>query len=253
MKKYKALMLDLDGTTIPSRIDGMPSEKVKQAVAKASDLLHVGIATARSLNNTRHISNKLQLSGPSIISGGGQIIDFPSQKILIEEIIDLNAFKQVSRILNKIKIAPIIQDGEEEIIFSKDYVPNKPYGIFFFDRNQAEIDRLMDMFSNIPKTVIHKIPSWVDGEIGFVISNPLATKQHGIFEVAKILGIDTHEIIGVGDGYNDFPLLMACGLKIAMGNAVPELKEIADFIAPTVEEDGVAWVIEKFVLGKDAT
>ena len=41
---------------------------------------------------------------------------------------------------------------------------------------------------------------------------------------------------------------MACGLKIAMGNAVPELKAIADFIAPTVEEDGVATVIEKFVL-----
>ena len=52
----------------------------------------------------------------------------------------------------------------------------------------------------------------------------------------------------MGDGYNDFPLLMACGLKIAMGNAVPELKAIADFIAPSVEEDGVATVIEKFIL-----
>ena len=52
----------------------------------------------------------------------------------------------------------------------------------------------------------------------------------------------------MGDGYNDFPLLMASGLKIAMGNAVPELKEIADFVAPTVEEDGVAVIIEKFIL-----
>lgn len=75
-----------------------------------------------------------------------------------------------------------------------------------------------------------------------------AIKQHGILEVAEMLGISTHEIIGVGDGYNDFPLLMACGLKVAMGNAVSDLKEIADYIAPTVEEDGVADVIEEFVL-----
>jgi hypothetical protein len=41
---------------------------------------------------------------------------------------------------------------------------------------------------------------------------------------------------------------MACGLKVAVGNAVEELKEIADYIAPPLEEDGVADVINKFVL-----
>ena len=51
----------------------------------------------------------------------------------------------------------------------------------------------------------------------------------------------------VGDGYNDFPLLLAGGLKVAMGNAVSDLKKIADYIAPTVDEDGVATVIEKFL------
>ena len=56
-------------------------------------------------------------------------------------------------------------------------------------------------------------------------------------------------MIGVGDGYNDFPLLMACGLKVAMGNAVPELKAIADYIAPTVADDGIVDVIKTFVLG----
>ncbi|MBI5619841.1 HAD hydrolase family protein, partial [Candidatus Gottesmanbacteria bacterium] len=82
------------------------------------------------------------------------------------------------------------------------------------------------------------------------ITHTDASKLHGIVEVARHLNIKTEEIIGVGDGYNDFPLLMASGLKIAMGNAVPELKEIADFVAPTVDEDGVATVIEKFILSK---
>ena len=44
------------------------------------------------------------------------------------------------------------------------------------------------------------------------------------------------------------PLLMACGLKIAMGNAYEELKSIADYVAPPIEEDGVADAIEKFIL-----
>jgi len=82
------------------------------------------------------------------------------------------------------------------------------------------------------------------------VTHAEATKMHGILEVAKLLNIDTKEIIGVGDGYNDFPLLMACGLKVAMGNAVDDLKAIADYVAPTVDEDGLADVIEKYVLRK---
>jgi hydroxymethylpyrimidine pyrophosphatase-like HAD family hydrolase len=64
----------------------------------------------------------------------------------------------------------------------------------------------------------------------------------------KKLHLKKDEIIGVGDGYNDFPLLMACGLKVAMGNAVPDLKEIADYIAPSVVEDGVVDIISKFIV-----
>lgn len=43
---------------------------------------------------------------------------------------------------------------------------------------------------------------------------------------------------------------MAAGLKVAMGNAIDDLKAIADYIAPTVQEDGVVDVIEKYILEK---
>ena len=45
-------------------------------------------------------------------------------------------------------------------------------------------------------------------------------------------------MIGLGDGYNDIPLLSVCGFKVAMENAPEELKEIADVIVPIVEQDG---------------
>jgi len=82
------------------------------------------------------------------------------------------------------------------------------------------------------------------------ISSGEATKQHAVLKFAELVKISTKEIIGVGDHYNDFPLLIACGFKVAMGNAVPELKEIADYVAPTVEEDGLALVLNKFMLGQ---
>ena len=72
----------------------------------------------------------------------------------------------------------------------------------------------------------------------------------GAASIAKKLGISRKEIIACGDGYNDYPLLMAAGLKVAMGNAISDLKEIADYIAPPVQKDGVADVIEKFILEK---
>ena len=106
----------------------------------------------------------------------------------------------------------------------------------------------MQDLAQISTIALHKVPSWTPTKWGINITNSEVSKQHAIIEVAKILGIETHEIIGIGDGYNDFPLLMACGLKVAMGNAVPELKAIADYIAPSVEDDGVADVIEKFIL-----
>lgn len=100
----------------------------------------------------------------------------------------------------------------------------------------------------MPTIIAQKVPSWTKGFFCIIITHAEATKQHGVFEVAKLLGLQTHDMIGVGDGYNDFPLLLACGLKVAMGNAVPELKEIADYVAPTVENDGVVDIINKFIL-----
>ena len=66
--------------------------------------------------------------------------------------------------------------------------------------------------------------------------------------LAKILGTDASRLIAAGDSHNDLSLLKACGLRIAMGNAPDEVKAIADYVAPSVDEDGLAVAIEEFVL-----
>jgi len=249
-KKYKALMLDLDGTTIPNRSDGLPSEKVIKAIEKASKIVHVGIATARPIFMLDGIIKNLKLSGPSVISSGAQIIDLPSRKVLWERTIDPNAYDRICDILIKYKVQFFIQDKQKEAKYLKDYGMKRILNIFCPGLEKRKIDLVVDDISQISTISIHQAPSFKSGKVDLIISDTLASKQHGIFEVAEILKIQTHEIIGVGDGYNDFPLLMACGLKVAIGNAVPELKEIADYIAPSVDEDGVADVIEKFILSQ---
>ena len=249
---FKALILDCDGTLTESKRDALPTIAVVNAVKKATAVLHVGIATQRDIANTKPILKYLHLTGPSIISGGAQIIDSKSFRIIREEVIKTHSLNKVIEILEEFKkergLPFFIQESDgEDIDPTKNYIPRKPITVFLGGLTFEQADYLKKKLLEIDNIAVNKVVPW-ESKFGVVITGVLATKQHGIFEVAKILGINTHEIIGVGDGYNDFPLLMACGLKIAMGNAVDDLKAIADYIAPSVEEDGVVDVINKFIL-----
>lgn len=86
------------------------------------------------------------------------------------------------------------------------------------------------------------------GPIGYALDiNAAGTSKHyAAQKLFEMIGVDRDQVVAVGDSYNDYPLLSACGTKVAMGNAVDELKEIADFIAPSQDEDGVVAVIEKY-------
>jgi Cof subfamily protein (haloacid dehalogenase superfamily) len=248
-KQYKALMLDLDGTTIPNDPNGIPSAKVVDAIAKASKKLHVGIVTGRPFFYAKHIMHALSLNGPSIVSGGSQIVDIATEKILWEKPIsgrEADAIYEIIKNFDAEFIFPRANTLGKDLVNS--YVQNTEATSISIQASYEVIDEIRKELHVFKDIVFHKIPGWKKNKVWLQISHSEATKQHGIFEVAKILGIDTHEIIGVGDGGNDFPLLMACGLKVAMGNAGEDLKAIADYIAPTVDDDGVADVIEKFVL-----
>lgn len=252
-KKYKALIIDVDGTLIENKPEALPSLKVADTIYRASKLVHVGIATQRPLFYCESLLKHLKLSGPSIIAGGAQVIDSETLEILHEKLIDRKDLVKVIKIIKKFKKKNgfnfYIQDtyGQDEE-FTDDYRPRKPLEVAAFSVESEVADQLKEKLSKITNLAVQKVISWEQGKFGVVVTSALATKQHGIFEVAKILGINTHEIIGVGDSYNDFPLLMACGLKVAMGNAVEDIKAIADYIAPSVEDDGVADVINKFIL-----
>lgn len=244
-KKYKAIIIDVDGTLIANHRESLPSKKVAAAIQKARNKVHVGVATSRPIFVLSEIFSHLNLSGPSIINGGATIIDSETKTVVWEKSILKSDIKKIAAIANKYKIKIFFSTGE------KDYANFTNQNILQAwapNLNIEDSKKFIKEIDHMPTIADYQVISWENGKIDLVITHAEATKQHGIWEVAKILNISTDDIIGVGDGYNDFPLLMACGLKVAMGNAVDDLKQIADYIAPSVDEDGVADVINKFIL-----
>jgi HAD superfamily hydrolase (TIGR01484 family) len=252
-KQYKALLLDVDGTLVENNnFDAIPTERVRDAIKKAQQKLHVGIVTSRPLFLCKNILDHLQLSGPCVVQGGAQIIDGKSHKILREHRLPKKHIMKAYEIARKYDIELHADHDVEHVVINSAF-PLEERDFFGFVTIPAiplkTARAFFEEVRKIPELAVYTSSSKDDENMEFVFgTHASVTKQHGILEVAELLGISTHEIIGVGDGYNDFPMMMACGLKIAMANAVPELKEIADYIAPSVDEDGVADVIEKFIL-----
>lgn len=248
-RKYKALLLDVDGTIMQNARYALPSARVSKAISKASKIVHVGLATSRPYKDAANILKHLKLSGYSIINGGSQIIDTKTNKIVWKQPMNKEDIKIVCEATYAIvKKKFWVNVGDSDVPYKRGKLPKNAFQVYLMKFTQDERDAYVAALSHIPTIAIHSVPSWTRGLTDIIVTHALATKQHGVYEIAKLLKIETHEIIGIGDGYNDFPLLMACGLKVAMGNAASDLKEIADYIAPSVEEDGVADVIEKFIL-----
>lgn len=244
--KYKAVLIDVDGTLVVNKKDGVPTQRVSEAINNASKLVHIGVATSRCFSGVSYLIPYLNLSGPSVLNGGAHVIDIIHKHVYYEVSINTADSTRIQKELQKRNLPVLMCDGTNDCTLPS--VLEKPHMIFSQGMEDSLADSLIDSLSSLPKISVHKTRSWTKGKSDVLVTHASATKQHGILEVAKVLGITPQEIIGIGDGYNDFPLLMACGLKVAMGNAIPDLKEIADYIAPSVDEDGVAHVIEKFIL-----
>ncbi len=249
--KYKAIITDVDGTLIPQSLkDGLPTRKVRSAIKKAQEKVHIGVATGRVPTSISYLFNHVHLPGPSVVLNGAMIIDLAKNDILYTDEMIMYDFHRVAAILTRMNVSFVVDEVDRYVIpYSASYKPARPLVIFISNLTVKEIDTIQSAISHLNRISSVRVPDWTNKEKwGLHISHSNASKEFAVLKIAAMLGILPSEIIGIGDGYNDIPLLQACGLKIAMGNAVRDLKEIADYVAPSVEEDGVADVIEKFIL-----
>lgn len=108
---------------------------------------------------------------------------------------------------------------------------------------EAHLDNLLDRARSQFGDTVHVTKS---KPIFLEFTNAGANKGTALAELARVYGIKREEIMAFGDSYNDLEMLEYAGMGVAMGNARPALKEIADYITKGNDEDGVAEAIEKF-------
>ena len=107
---------------------------------------------------------------------------------------------------------------------------------------------LDDIQNKIPKYIYEKFAVVRSLPIVLEIFNKDCNKGNAVRDLGKMLNISKDEIIAIGDQQNDFEMIKFAGMGVAMGNAIGILKEVANYITDTNDNNGVAKVINKFVL-----
>jgi len=137
------------------------------------------------------------------------------------------------------------------------YHPVRPFSPT--ELETAQLDKLvvMDKAGNIPKlqplieTLKHDYSFTRYGDIGLEIVSGEVNKAFGIQIIAKQMGICLNQVMAIGDNENDNLMLRIAGLGIAVGNALPQTKECADYVCVLSGPDGVVEAIEQFCLRRN--
>lgn len=245
-QNFQAIIFDLDGTAIPNSPTGMPSERLKSAIASAGRYAHFIAATSRPAQFALPIIKALGLTDPCVIAGGTTILN-PSGKIIRRTTIPERTVKTLLAILDDYPYNVAIGDKYDSDGTATARPPLNDVDIIYVAPvSDHDVKLLRKQVEKLPDLSFIIAPSWTPGMHAVTLTHKTATKEHAIKEVLQSLNVAQSKTIGVGDGDNDIHLFAAVGHRVAMGNATEQLKSVADEIAPAIKQDGLAAIIEKY-------
>lgn len=261
MGKIKAIVSDFDGTLVNH--EKVLPEVVKEAIKTfVSQGFIFSIATGRAFDGVvKNICTELHLDGFHIVRGGSEIVLAKTNEVVWGKYIDAQVVPEVIAVIAKTNSVFFAAESGD-YIFTQDGLSNEEFG------KGAQFKSLSELpFNNVPKILVpplhteseiipilellqekfknlHIVKTTSVRGMGLDINDGGAGKHIALLEYLKLTGFTANEVLGVGDSYNDYPLLSAAGTKVAMGNAARELKEIADHVVGTQAENGMLEVIE---------
>jgi len=269
---YKLIAIDIDGTLINDRkeITTEVNEAIQAAKAKG---VNVAICTGRPIGGVHRLIEELKLTDENdhVITYNGALVQNTHKNEILSEISltygDLKVLYQLSEDVN----SPMHFFDSANL-----YTPNKQinhYTVYESYLNQIPLHyRTIDevpedilipkvMFIDEPERlskVIAAIPESFRKRYTFVqsapyfleILHPSVSKGNAVKQLADVLSVKQEEVICIGDGENDLSMVEFAGCGVAMGNAVPIVKEAANFHTLSNNENGVAYAIEKLILSQ---
>lgn len=269
--RYRLLVADIDGTLVTSSRQITP--RVQDAVRAAQRKgVRVCLATGRIWPSAEPYFRQLGADPPAILYNGGLVYDFRTDTVLRRVPL---GYDQARAVLELLREFPTVQphlyvgdrvytarqspDAEryrrkdglkvEEVGDLVAFLPPEPMKILIIG-SRPDLLQVRDRIAQLPVSI-----NAVFSEDTFLEILPQGNSKGAALEsVAQHLGIPLSDIIAVGDNLNDLEMIRLAGLGVAMGNAPAELKAQADYVTATNEEEGLAEVIEGFVLtGKAST
>ncbi|MEH7155036.1 Cof-type HAD-IIB family hydrolase [Neobacillus drentensis] len=243
--EIKLVALDMDGTLLNKQ--GQVSEANRHAIQAAKDKgIIVVLSTGRSLTTSREHADSLELNSYFVTVNGSEIWDEN------RELVQRN----------------LVKSEHIEWMWELSQQHNTQFWAISTERNfhnemPEDIHRLewMKFGFNIDDDNTRAIIMKELQDKGeFELSNSTLknievnlagiNKAKGLELVCSRLGLEMKDVMAVGDSLNDLAMIKAAGMGVAMGNAQDLVKESADWVTATNEEDGVAKAIDKWVLKK---
>jgi len=263
----------MDGTLVND--DSVLTERTKNAIIKAVEagVLFV-TATGRPFSNVEVVNRlftgenaAVDADMPFIVFNGSAAYMGKSKKLLFEKFLDFDLAKEVYKIGEGIGTAQIVWTGPRLWVNrickeTLNYSTLEKTIITDFDSIKDEVDGVSKVLWITDPEIVSKyrikMNEHFDGKLTCVSSMSYflefissdSGKGTALAEIGKLYGIDKSEMIAVGDSYNDLSMLEYAGFSVAVENANDEIKNICDHVTSSNNEDGVAEVIERFILSR---
>ncbi|MEG0611774.1 MAG: HAD family hydrolase [Clostridium sp.] len=253
----KLIIFDLDGTLLHT--DKTISPYTQGVLSKCKEQgIHIGCATARS--EITAIKCMGIIKPDFIISSGGARVNYNGE-IVYSSKLSVSTVKGIIQELRRYskgqgEITIIAEEGKF-CNYKDDSSKDLNFGqVIYLDflefeypayKVTAEFENEDDA-KNIAGIYEECSSLSYSGEILRQFAHKDANKLMAIQKLIEYLNIDVNDVVAFGDDYNDIEMIKFCGKGIAMNNAITQVKNVADFITDSNDEDGVAKYIEKSIL-----
>jgi Cof subfamily protein (haloacid dehalogenase superfamily) len=277
LPSIRLIVADVDGTLLGASREISP--RVRDAIRAArSRGVQVALCTGRPMFATRRYIEELQLSGFHIVDGGATILDPFTGAVLYRHGFTPALARDLLGYAQREGICLELYSGDAYYVEAENEHSRLHTEVM---RHPPVVRPLADVVEHLPVTKMETLAtndeerarlramavhfagsvdwgwSYAPGMTAdFVNIIPKGvSKGQAVVRLIDHAGIPVSQVMGVGDALNDEPLLRAVGLPVAMGHAPDALKRIARWITSSVEEDGLALAVERYVLsnGREAS
>lgn len=268
--KSKILVLDIDGTLTTSKKDISPA--TKEAIFKLQEDGGIAaIATGRPTSGTNWLAEALRFkdyNGYVLSYNGARVVRCSDGAILYNHAFPAQYIPEIYAFALEHNVGLITYDLQDNVITGtrRDQymeLESRINNLKIFDVDnfvkaiQFPVNKLL--ISGEPEVLAPlttELQNRYRGVLNVYRSEPFfleilppaIDKAHALERLLPSIGISREECVCAGDGYNDISMIEFAGIGVAMGNAQAEVKEKADVITLTNDEDGLVPIIEKYFL-----